>query len=423
MSRSLTIRNIRISDPNSPFHAQQCDVRIEDGLIAEISPNISTPSDQDIDGQSAWLSPGWVDPFVRIPDPGEPWKESLESASAAAQEAGFTQVLALCGRKPKSDLPETVSTVLERSRNLACQILPLALCSESGEGKELSEMHLLKQAGAHAFCDGIHASPLLSSRLKTRQYAHSLNLSVWSHPCMSGWVGEAKMHEGNVNAGLGLKGIPSMAEFVELQADLELMRYTGAPLRVLAISCKESVELIRQAKSEGLPVWASVPVLNLLETDSALEGFEECFKVLPPLRSEEDRLALWEGLKDGTIDAIVSNHHPEDIESSLVEFDYTPFGAATLPLFWPALLKANSGMDLDQLVECLHRRSRQFCGLDSVSLQVGQVAHLTLFDAQGETVVGFNSSSIAANVPYKHQAMKGRVWGTVCGGVWKGVSA
>jgi dihydroorotase len=396
---------------------------VEDGVIAEISPNISTPSDQVIDGQSAWLSPGWVDPFVRIPDPGEPWKESLESASAAAQEAGFTQALALCGCKPQSDMPETISTVLERSRNLACQILPLALSSESGEGKELSEMHLLKQAGAHAFCDGIHSSPRLSSRLKTLQYAHSLNLSVWSHPCMSGWVGEAKMHEGEVNAGLGLKGIPSMAEFVELQADLELVRYTGASLRVLAISCKESVELIRQAKAEGLPVWAAVPVLNLLDTDSALEGFDECFKVLPPLRSEEDRLALWEGLKDGTIDAIISNHHPEDIESSLVEFDYSPYGAATLPIFWPALLKANAHMDLDQLVECLHRGSREFCELEPLSLQVGQAAHLTLFDTEGNSLVGENSSSTAANVPYKNQLMKGRIVGTVCAGVWKGVRA
>lgn len=423
MSHSLILRNIRISDPRSPFHAQQCDVRVEQGLIAEISPRITSKADQEIDGQSAWLSPGWVDPFVRIPDPGEPWKESLESASAAAQEAGFTQVLALCGRKPQSDVPETISTVLERSRNLVCQILPLALCSESGEGRELSEMHLLKQAGAHAFCDGIHDSPKLATRLKTMQYAHSLNLAIWSHPSMAGWIGEAKMHEGNVNAGLGLKGIPSMAEFVELQADLELVRYTGAALRVLAISCKESVQLIREAKAEGLPVWASVPVLNLLETDAALEGFDECFKVLPPLRSEEDRLALWEGLKDGTIDAIVSNHHPEDIESSLVEFDYSPFGAATLPIFWSALLLANGGMDLDQLVECLHRGSRDFCQLEPLTLQVGQKAHLTLFDPQGESRIGLNGSSMAANVPYKNSSMQGRVLGTVCDGHWKGVLA
>jgi dihydroorotase len=423
MSRSLIIRNIRISDLHSPFHAQQCDVRVEEGVIAEISPRISASAPQEIEGQDAWLSPGWVDSFVRIPDPGEPWKESLESASLAAQESGFTHMVALCGRKPQSDVPETISTVLERSKGLACQILPLALCSEAGEGKELSEMHLLKQAGAHAFCDGIHSSPLLSARLKTMQYAHSLNASVWSHPSMAGWVGEAKMHEGNVNAGLGLKGIPSMAEFVELRADLELVRYTGAPLRVLAVSCKESVALIREAKAEGLPIWASVPVLNLIETDAALEGFDECFKVLPPLRGEDDRAALWEGLSDGTIDAIVSNHHPEDAESSLVEFDYSPYGSATLPMFWPALVQANTYMDTDQLVECLHRGSRNFCGLDSQTIQVGQVAHLTLFDAHREVVVGQNGSSLAANVPYKNQRLKGRIIGTVCAGNWKGVGA
>jgi len=421
MSRSLNIRNVRISDPQSPFHAQICDIRVEAGAITHISASLSEPADEEIDGSGAWVSPGWVDAYSRIPDPGEPWKESLASACEAAQQGGFTHLFALCGTHPSADLPETLESVGQRSRALLCQVHPLGMVSEKGQGKELSELHMLSQAGAVAFTDGIVASPKLSQRLKTMQYAHSLGLSLWSHPCMAGWLGEAKMHEGTVNASLGLKGIPSMAEFVELQADLELVRYTGASLRILGVSCRESVELIRQAKAEGLPIWASVPVMNLAENDTAMSGFDENFKVLPPLRSEDDRLALWEGLQDGTLDAVISNHHPEDAETSLVEFDYSPFGAATLPLVWSLLSRSNPGMDADALVSRLHRGARTFCGLPSLVLAPGAPADLTLFQVSGETAIRLHEhGSTAVNMPYAGQVLPGQVLGTLCNGTWKG---
>jgi len=414
MSHTALLQNVTLFSPGHPLHNRSVEIVIKDGVISALGEGLGLAASELIDGQGAYVSMGWMDPFGVCPDPGEPWKETLLSYSEAAQKGGFTQVAALCGSNPKPDNESVIAQVNGIGKGLPAEILPLGYSSVGGEGKEMAEMYEMHLSGALAFTDGITGSASLGLRTKLMQYAHSLGLNYIHFPFQKALAPDGKIHEGLVNASLGFKGIPSVSETVELLADIELAKYLKSPLRVMGVSSAESVDVIRRAKADGVEIYAAVPVLNLMYTDEVMLDFDENLKVLPPLRAESDRKALLLGLLDGTLTAVMSNHHPEDIENKKLEFDYAAWGAATLMQTFSLMCEAFQYERPELWVPLLFQGNRQFMGVAVDAMGEGSEANLTLFTLDGEyCLMDERNPSKAYNVPRKADVLKGRVLGTI----------
>ena len=414
MTHTTLLQNVTLFSPDHPLHNRNVEILIQDGVISALGEGLGLAASELLDGEGAFVSLGWMDPFGVCPDPGEPWKETLQSYSDAAQKGGFTHVAALCGSNPKPDNESVIAQVKGLGKSLPAEILPLGFSSVGGEGNEMAEMYEMHLSGALAFTDGITASASLGLRIKLMQYAHSLGLNYIHFPYQKALAPDGKVHEGLVNASLGFKGIPSVCETVELLADIELAKYLKAPLRVMGISSADSVEIVRKAKAEGVEIFAAVPVLNLLYTDEAMTDFDENLKVLPPLRAESDRKSLILGLLDGTLTAVMSNHHPEDIENKKLEFDYAAWGASTLMQTFSLMCKAFQYERPELWIPLLFQGNRQFMGVAVELMGEGIEANLTLFTLEGDyCLMNERNPSKAYNVPRKEDVLKGRVLGTI----------
>lgn len=414
MTHTTLLQNVTLFSPDHPLHNRNVEILIQDGVISALGEGLGLAASELLDGEGAFVSLGWMDPFGVCPDPGEPWKETLQSYSDAAQKGGFTHVAALCGSNPKPDNESVIAQVKGLGKSLPAEILPLGFSSVGGEGNEMAEMYEMHLSGALAFTDGITASASLGLRIKLMQYAHSLGLNYIHFPYQKALAPDGKVHEGLVNASLGFKGIPSVSETVELLADIELAKYLKAPLRVMGISSADSVEIVRKAKAEGVEIFAAVPVLNLLYTDEAMTDFDENLKVLPPLRAESDRKSLILGLLDGTLTAVMSNHHPEDIENKKLEFDYAAWGASTLMQTFSLMCKVFQYERPELWIPLLFQGNRQFMGVAVELMGEGIEANLTLFTLEGDyCLMNERNPSKAYNVPRKEDVLKGRVLGTI----------
>jgi dihydroorotase len=414
MTHTTLLQNVTLFSPDHPLHNRNVEILIQDGVISALGEGLGLAASELLDGEGAFVSLGWMDPFGVCPDPGEPWKETLQSYSDAAQKGGFTHVAALCGSNPKPENESVIAQVKGLGKSLPAEILPLGFSSVGSEGNEMAEMYEMHLSGALAFTDGITASASLGLRIKLMQYAHSLGLNYIHFPYQKALAPDGKVHEGLVNASLGFKGIPSVSETVELLADIELAKYLKVPLRVMGVSSADSVEIVRKAKAEGVEIFAAVPVLNLLYTDEAMTDFDENLKVLPPLRAESDRKSLILGLLDGTLTAVMSNHHPEDIENKKLEFDYAAWGASTLMQTFSLMCKAFQYERPELWIPLLFQGNRQFMGVAVELMGEGIEANLTLFTLEGDyCLMNERNPSKAYNVPRKEDVLKGRVLGTI----------
>ncbi len=410
MSNSLLIKSVQINDLNSPFHQKEVDILIQNSKIVEIGEMISQSNAEIFDATGLTLSKGWFDVFATCPDPGEPWKETLSSLSTAAMNGGFSRVAALCGSNPLPDNATAIKQVINQSSALPVNILPLGSASEHLGGKEMAEVYEMNQAGAIAQTDGMVGSASTSLRSKVMQYCASLNIPYLHFPFDSKLISGGCIHEGFVHVNLGLKGLPTASETMSLLADIELAKWLGAPLRVIGISAKESLEIIKNAKKSGINIQVAVPIMNLVYNESAIDEFDENFKVLPPLRTEDDRLALLQGVIDGTIDTIFSNHQPSDIESKNVEFEYAHFGTATLPFFFPLLMKAFGDEHLPKAIHAITNGAAAFLNLPTTSLEAGAQADFTIFDTTAMTKLSSkNKGSLAYNVLGLNQMAQGKI--------------
>lgn len=410
MSNSLLIKSVQINDLQSPFHQKTVDILIENSKIANIGDNISTNDVEIFDASGHSLSRGWFDVFANCPDPGEPWKESTESLSAAAINGGFTYVASLCGSNPLPDNATVIQQIKNQTASLPINIMPIGSSSERIEGKEMAEVYEMHLAGAVAQTDGMVGSASPSLRSKLMQYCASLNIPYLHFPFDSKLVTGGCVHEGFMHVNLGLKGLPTASETMSLLSDIELAKWLGTPLRILGISSSESLEIVKNAKKSGMDIKVAVPIMNLVYNESALEDFDENYKVLPPLRTEQDRQALVQGVIDGTIDAICSNHQPSDIESKNVEFEYAHFGTATLPFFFPLLMEAFNEEHLPKAIQVLTTGASSFLNLVGSTLEVGQEANFTIFNLNDHTNLdNKNKGSLAYNVLGLNQSAKGRI--------------
>ena len=407
------LSSVKIVEPGHSLHGKKRDILIEDGKITRIASKISDTKAQQIKEKGLCVSSGWVDSRATFRDPGDEYKEGLLNGLDAASAGGFTHVALLPSTEPVVDNKGQVQYMLARSQSHAVRVLPTAMISKQGEGKQLAELYDLHKAGAVGFTDGFSTdrSALL---LRALEYTRNFSGLVISVPQDSDISGEGVMHEGKISTTNGLKGIPTIAETTRVKRDIDLARYTGGRLHFALISSAESVKLIRDAKKEGLNITCGVSAHHLYFNDDDLEDFDSNLKVLPPFRAKNDRKALLKGVKDGVIDVICSDHQPEDVEHKKLEFQYAQFGIGAIEQTFSAAL--SSGVELDDVISAVCTNPRKLFNLSETGLEEGSKADITLFFADQEKEVqedGLFSKSW--NNPYVGKKLRGDVYGIVRG--------
>ena len=409
MTNNLLIKSAKVIDAKSKWNNQVVDVLIENGKISNIASEINQVNIETFDANGNCISLGWFDAFATCPDPGANWKEDLTSLSNAAKLGGFTSVAALCGSNPLPENATVISQIKNNANHCDVQIYPLGLSSEKQHGKEMAEVFEMFQAGSIGQTDGIVSSASVSLRSKLMQYCASLNIPYLHFPFESKLVTGGAVNEGFVNVNLGLKGLPVASETMAILSDLVMAEWLNVPLRIIGISSAASVEIIRKAKADGFEVYSAVAIMNLAYNENAVGEFDENYKVYPPLRTEIDRLALVQGVLDGTIDAIMSNHCPDDIESKNVEFDYASFGAATLPSFFNMMLET-FGSDFNKVVNILVNGANKIYNFAERNFEVGENADFTIFSTESNhTLTKQNQGTKAYNVLGLNKTSQGKV--------------
>ncbi len=396
---NVLLRQVKVCDPQSEFHNKTVDVSIENGIITDIAASLDTNADEIIEGENICVAPGFVDVFADYCEPGYEHKETIRSGLDAAAAGGYTQVLLAPNTQPTLSSKSAIEYVLQRAKGHAVQLLPLGAISQNIEGKELAEMLDMRAYGAVAFTDGWKPVQQSALMMKALEYVKAFNGIVIQIPVDSALSKGGLMHEGPNSTMLGMAGIPSIAETLMLHRDIELLRYTKSRLHVTGISAAASVDMVRKAKEEGLDITCSVTPYHLALNDDALKTYSSMYKVMPPLRSEEDRQALIAGLADGTIDCVASHHRPQDWDAKEKEFEYASDGMNLQENTFQVAYEAVKGVvSLERLVDAFSARPRAIFGLEAGSIAKDAKAELTLFSLSASEAT--KRKSLSTNNPF-----------------------
>src|SRR6202012_1351936 len=379
----------------------------EKGVITKIAKKINADTES-FDAKGKYLAPGFFDLNCNIGELGLETKEDLKTGTHAAAAGGFTGVALMPNTIPPVHSKAEIEYLMNRAKKNLVDVYPLGTISYKREGKDLAEMYDMFLSGAKAFTDGNR--PVQDAGLMERAllYAQGFDALILSYPEDTAIAGKAKVNEGEISTLLGMKGIPPLAEELMIARDLYLAEYTGSRIHFSTISTTRSVELIREAKKKHIEVTCDVAAHHLVLTDEALTGFDSLYKVKPPLRTQDDVDALLAGLKDGTIDAIVSQHTPHEVEFKAVEFEVAEFGIIGLQTAFALALKA--GLDLDLIIEKMSIGPREVLNVEIPSIAEGNDANMVLFDPEQEWEFNkANNKSKSYNSPYIGQNLKGKV--------------
>lgn len=406
---NLLIKGITIADPNSKFNGKTCDVSVENGIITAIASKLENLDSAEVyHGKGAILSPGFFDLNCVFGDPGLETKEDISTGTAAAAAGGFTGIAIMPNTKPVVHSKGEVEYILNRAKGNLVDVKPIGAISQNLEGKELAEMFDMKQAGAVAFAEAGKAIADDGFMSRALQYALGFDGLLFTHPENKALVGKAQVNESKTTILLGMKGAPALAEELQVSRDIFLAQYHNAPLHISNISTAGSVALIKKAKKDGVKVTCDVAAHQLVFTEELLNDFDSNYKVKPPLRGKADNKALIAGLKDGTIDAISSQHRPHEIEFKNVEFEIAHYGIIALQTVLPLLLQA--GLDTALIVEKLAIAPRNLLKLEVPQIAVGQVANFTAFNPTQEWQFDSETNqSKSANSPLFNTMLKGKV--------------
>jgi len=416
MSESLLIKNGRIIDPAGNVD-RQGDLLVVDGRIAD--PAGEMPADvQEIDARGCWVVPGLIDMHVHLREPGEEYKEDILSGTRAAAAGGFTAVACMPNTKPVNDSRAVTSLILSRAAKGSCRVFPVGAISKSSKGTSLAEFGDMKEAGIVAVSDD--GLPVRDSQLMRRamEYAADFAQAVISHseePSLSRGV----MNEGEVSTRLGLKGIPTAAESIMVYREIALAEYTGKRIHIAHVSTAMSTDLIRTAKARGVQVTAETTPHYFTLTDEAVDGYNTNAKMNPPLRSEDDRQAVRQGLADGTFDAIATDHAPHSILEKEVEFDRAMNGIIGLETSLPlSLALVRDGLiDEQRLIELMSANPAKILGLAAGTLGIGAAADITLINPDiSFTYTEDQIVSKSKNSPFLGWKLQGRAVCTLVGG-------
>lgn len=386
------------------------DVLLNKGVITKIAEQIGGGEDNlDIfDARGQYLVPGFFDMNVNFGEPGLETKEDISSGSAAALAGGVTGVAVHPNTHPPVHSRSEVALIVNRSASLPIDVHPIGTISKRREGGELAELYDMKLAGAVAFCDG--DKPVQQGGLMSRALLYSKGFGglIISSPEDASVAAGGKMNEGPTSTYLGMKGNPNLAEALMVARDLYLAEYNDAPIHFTTISTAESVTLIRNAKASGIKVTCDVAVHHLVMKDERIAGFDSNYKVSPPLRRQTDVSALLEGLNDGTIDAIVSQHTPHEIEYKNVEYHIAADGVIGLQTLLPLTLEA--GLTIDQLVDKLAMGPRRVLGLPLPEFGEQASANFVLLDTEKKWRFDTETNrSKSSNSPLMGSELKGKV--------------
>ena len=404
----LLIKNATLIDPVHPKHGQVLSLLIESGSIIEID-NPDATADRVIEVDQLCVSPGWFDPLVSFGEPGYEERETLANGLLTAASSGFTHIGLLPNVAPILDSQSGVVHQLAKAKGAVSSLYPLGALSLGSKGEKLAELYHMQQAGAIAFYDpyqSIQNPQLLKIAL---EYSQSFDALLLSHPAEIALQGNGQMHEGITSTQLGLKGIPSIAESIQINRDLELLANSGGRLHIPFVSTAEGVAHIRSAKKRGLKVSCSVGLPHLCFEDSALNTFDANLKVFPPIRTKEDQNALRQGLIDGTIDCISSMHQPINTENKDLEFELALPGSIGLEACFGVL---STIFPLEQTIGFL-TRAKSIFGIPNHKIEVGQKADLTFFNpSKSFTLQKNHLQSSSKNCAYIGQQMSGKVLGS-----------
>jgi dihydroorotase len=423
---SLLIRNGTLIDPSQQLEARR-DLLIRDGKVVAIDENLQADEVETFDAAGLIVAPGFIDLHVHLREPGFEYKETIETGARSAVAGGFTSVCCMPNTKPVNDNSSVTNFIIEQARKAGfANVFPIGAITQGSKGEQLAEIGEMKAAGIVAISDD--GKPVTNAGIMRHamEYARDFDLSVVDHceDCCgaTGWA----MHEGDYSALMGLKGLPGLAEDLHVARDIRLAEITGARVHIAHISTAHSVELVRAAKAKGLAVTCEVTPHHFTLTDCAVfeSRYDTHFKMAPPLRSQRDLEAILEALRDGTIDAIATDHAPHHANEKMLEFDHAPNGIVGLETAVSLTLDRlvqRGVISLSQMVDLLACRPARLFGLNRGTLGLGAVADVTLFDPQKKIKVNaaqFQSKS--HNTPFNGWELQGAPVATVVAGriVW-----
>jgi dihydroorotase len=413
--KNTCIKAVTIVDPNSPFHLKKMDVWIEKGRIKKIAKSIVPATTTTIvEGKEMFLSTGWIDGQVRVGEPGNEDAETFATASLAATKGGITDVVVFPSHNPPTYQAAQVAYIKQNGQN-GIKFHPVGCLSEQMKGKQLSEMFDMKNAGAIAFSDDKSAvsTTLLARALEYSKTFNGLVIVLpFNHELNPGGL----MHEGKTSTQMGTKGLSNVSEYMQIQRDIEILKYTGGRLHFSNISCSESVDIIRKAKKSGLAVTCGIAAHQLSFIDEDLKLFPSNLKTLPPFRTSKDRDALIKGLADNTIDIIMSDHTPVVIEEKNVEFEYASFGISSIQhAFQIAFTALEGDLSLEEIIKKWTTNPSQIFGIPTHRIEEGETLRATLFTTAENTLVNKKDwKSKSANSPFIGEWLSGRVIDTYC---------
>ena len=421
-ARPVAYVNARLFDPSSSLN-ETGGLLIDRGVISDIGTGVTaarSPDTEIVDCQGHLLIPGLIDMQVFSGEPGFEHLETLRSASAAAASGGVSTIVCKPNTQPVVDDVAIVDFLERRARDTALvNVHTMAALTKNLDGCEMTEMGLLKAAGAVAFSDGPFSIKSASIFRRLLSYANDFDALVIHHVEDADLAANGVMHDSEAAMRLGLPGICDAAEVIVLERDIRLVELTGAKYHAAQISCAKSVEVMRAAKSRGLPVTCGVSANHLVLNEHDVGTYRTFFKLSPPLRSEDDRQALVAGLDDGTIDVIVSNHVPQDIDGKRRPFTEAAFGAVGLETLLPAslILYHEGDVKLDRIISALSCTPARLLGLDSGRLEIGAPADFVTVDLGMPWVLEVEKlKSKCQNTAFEDRKLQGHVMKTVVAG-------
>ena len=408
---SLLLNSVTVSDTTSKYFNSKVNILIDSkGYVKKISKNkISDKVKKVVDLEGLFISESWFDFNANFCDPGYEYKENLKSGVHVAINSGFLDVLITPNTNPIIQTKADVSYIQEKSLNNFCEIHPSAAISKNFNGKDLNDIIDLHNSGVKAFTNSYSCKESSEMIMNSLLYLNQIDTLLITKPK------DRSFSDGVVNNGyysntVGLKGIPRISESIAVERDLSILEYVGGKIHFSGISTKESVSIIRNAKTKKLNVTCDVPIHNLILDDSNVVSFDPNYKVDPPLRTKDDIDALIEGINDGTIDIIASHHEPQDIDTKKCEFEKANFGVISLQTFFSNIVQLSRKIPLENLIKTFSTNPKKILGIETYSVVEGSKASFTVFDPDGSWDYNENSNlSKSINSPWLNWSLKGKV--------------
>ena len=406
----VILKSARSIAVNSKHHNKVKDIVIEDGIIKKIDKKITKNGVFEYSEKNLHLSTGWMDIHCNFREPGFEYKDDLKSGIQSAITGGFTTVLLMPQTKPVIDSRSHVEFIKNNTKGSIVDVHTSGSITKNLEGNDLVEMHDMNSAKCRTFTDDKKSLDRNEVMKLALLYSKDFDGLIMNYPNDKSIYNNGKMNEGIISTNLGLKGISNIAEEIMVDRDLSLAKYTNGNLHLSYISTKESVQKIKRAKKEGINITSDVSINNLIMTEEKLKTFDTRYKLLPPLRTKEDKNTLIKGLKKGIIDVICSDHSPEDEENKKTEFDNAAFGILGLETLFGLLGKyLSKDLSIEEIIEKISTNPRKIVLKEVLKIEEGEIANITLFNPELEWEVSKKDiKSKSNNTPFIGENLRGK---------------